>query len=198
MPSLIIQKILETRKITDYLAKKHIYASSQENNGKLKYLCPLHQEKTPSFYVYTESEYENYYCFGCKAKYNIIHLYRDLEKVSLGEAIRTLAEGLEVDINAEISSAIADIEADIVATSDFSIADFALMINQQLYHFTKMVENDPTCMEQVERMGKVVDKALSAGDIESLRTVNDKLMDVLTQRVRIYQEEQEAKLLKQR
>ena len=198
MPSLIIQKILETRKITDYLAKKHISASSQENNVKLKYLCPLHQEKTPSFYVYTESEYENYYCFGCKAKYNIIHLYRDLEKVSLGEAIRTLAEGLEVDINAEISSAIADIEADIVATSDFSIADFALMINQQLYHFTKMVENDPTCMEQVERMGKVVDKALSAGDIESLRTVNDKLMDVLTQRVRIYQEEQEAKLLKQR
>jgi hypothetical protein len=196
MASLVIQKILETRKITEYLDKKHIYPDD-ESNGKIKYRCPLHEgDNTPSFYVYTESgEYQNFYCFGCKANYNIIHLYRDLEKVSLGEAIRALASGLEIDINAELSSAIADIEADIVAVNDFSIADLTLMINRQLYDFLKMVENDPSCVEQADKMSQVVDKLLAKGDRNGLRLVNEQLSEVLTKRYVMYLAEQERRIM---
>jgi hypothetical protein len=196
MASLVIRKILETRKITSYLEKKHIYPDGPASNGKYRYHCPLHEgDNTPSFYVYTESgEYENFYCFGCKKCYNIIHLYRDLEKVSLGEAIRALADGLEIDINAELSSAIADIESDIAQSSDFSIADLALMINRQLYDFLKMVDNDPSCCEQADKMSKVVDGLLSRGDRAGLKVINDQLADVLRKRYVVYLDEQEKRI----
>jgi len=37
----------------------------------LKGLCPLHQEKSPSFYVYPETN--SFYCFGCNKGGNIIN-----------------------------------------------------------------------------------------------------------------------------
>ena len=92
MSSYAIEQILKNRKITEYLESKHIYPDGPEVNGKLKYLCPIHDGDTsPSFYVYTKSaDFQNFYCYSCKAKYNIIHLFRDIEKVSLGDAIRSL------------------------------------------------------------------------------------------------------------
>jgi DNA primase len=85
MSNYVIEQILHKKKITDYLASKGIHPKGRESNGKLKYWCPIHQEKnSPSFIVYLNGEFENFYCYGCKAKYHIIHLYRDLEGFSGG------------------------------------------------------------------------------------------------------------------
>ena len=196
MSSLVIDKILETRKITEYLSEKGVNPDS-ETNGKLRYHCPLHEgDNTPSFYVYLNSgTYENFYCFGCKARYNIIHLYRDLEKVTLGQSIRALANGLEIDINAELSSAIAAVESDVSVAMEFSPAELSLLINRQLYEFLKMVDNDPACVAQVDKMSQVVDKALDKGDIETLKTINDSLTDTLAKRVGLYFEEKERRIM---
>src|SRR4051812_41838588 len=99
MSSYVIDEILRTRKITEYLTTKGIHPES-ESAGKIKYRCPLHQgDNDPSFMVYTNGEFENFYCFGCRAKYHIIHLYRDLEKVSFKEALQKLGSGLEIDVD---------------------------------------------------------------------------------------------------
>ena len=41
------------------------YVSLKRNGRTLKGLCPFHNEKTPSFTVYPDTQ--SYYCFGCGA-----------------------------------------------------------------------------------------------------------------------------------
>tara|TARA_Y100000034_G_scaffold118213_1_gene158660 strand:+ start:333 stop:2111 length:1779 start_codon:yes stop_codon:yes gene_type:complete len=62
----LIDQILETRKITEYLSGKGHNPLGNAGAGKLKYCCPIHKgDNDPSFFVYTDSKYENFYCFGC-------------------------------------------------------------------------------------------------------------------------------------
>ena len=48
--------------------------------GRWKGLCPIHQEKTPSFYIYSEPWY--WHCFGaCAQGGDIVDLARELKLV---------------------------------------------------------------------------------------------------------------------
>lgn len=49
-------------------------------------LCPLHQEKTPSFHIRNNL----YTCFGCGESGDVISLYRKLHNVSFVEAVSQL------------------------------------------------------------------------------------------------------------
>lgn len=51
-------------------------------------LCPFHNEKTPSFYLFTESN--RFYCFGCHEKGDVINLATRLCGVGFAEAVRML------------------------------------------------------------------------------------------------------------
>ncbi|NTV40776.1 MAG: hypothetical protein HGA61_00685 [Candidatus Moranbacteria bacterium] len=51
-------------------------------------LCPLHNEKTPSFYIYPASN--RYYCFGCQAKGDVITLTMALYGLDFKEAVALL------------------------------------------------------------------------------------------------------------
>ncbi len=52
-------------------------------------LCPFHNEKTPSFVVYPESQ--SFYCFGCGAGGDVITFIKKLNNVDYVEAVKTLA-----------------------------------------------------------------------------------------------------------
>ena len=59
--------------------------------GRLtKGLCPFHNEKTPSFVVYPESQ--SYYCFGCTKGGDAITFIRDIENLDYIEAVKFLAD----------------------------------------------------------------------------------------------------------
>ncbi|MBQ7548709.1 MAG: DNA primase, partial [Clostridia bacterium] len=59
--------------------------------GRLKKgLCPFHNEKTPSFFVYPESQ--SFYCFGCGAGGDAITFVRRIENLDYVEAVKFLAE----------------------------------------------------------------------------------------------------------
>ena len=64
--------------------------------GRLKGLCPFHNEKTPSFQVDTEQGY--YYCFGCKAGGDLFSFVQRTENLSFGDALRKLAEQAGVTV----------------------------------------------------------------------------------------------------
>ena len=64
--------------------------------GRLKGLCPFHNEKTPSFQVDTEQGY--YYCFGCKAGGDLFSFVQRTENLSFGDALRKLAEQVGVTV----------------------------------------------------------------------------------------------------
>lgn len=60
----------------------------RKNGTKFIALCPLHEEKTPSFYIYPESN--RYYCFGCQAKGDVITLTMALHGINFKEAVAML------------------------------------------------------------------------------------------------------------
>ncbi|ABF46205.1 DNA primase [Deinococcus geothermalis DSM 11300] len=66
--------------------------------GRLKGLCPFHQEKSPSFQVDTEQGY--FYCFGCKAGGDVFSFVQRIENLSFGDALRKLAERVGVQVEA--------------------------------------------------------------------------------------------------
>lgn len=52
--------------------------------------CPFHNEKTPSFTVFTDTS--SYYCFGCGAGGDVISFIMSRENLDYIEAVRLLAE----------------------------------------------------------------------------------------------------------
>lgn len=59
-------------------------------------LCPFHNEKTPSFTVYNDTQ--SFYCFGCGAGGDAITFIKKIENLDYIDAVRTLAQrvGLEM------------------------------------------------------------------------------------------------------
>lgn len=53
-------------------------------------LCPFHSEKTPSFYVYPDTQ--SFYCFGCGVGGTVITFTQKINSIDFGEAIKLLAE----------------------------------------------------------------------------------------------------------
>lgn len=52
-------------------------------------LCPFHNEKTPSFVVYPETQ--SFYCFGCGAGGDVITFIKKINNVDYIEAVKVLA-----------------------------------------------------------------------------------------------------------
>ncbi len=69
---------------------------SPAGKGRLKGLCPFHNEKSPSFQVDTEQGY--FYCFGCKAGGDMFSFVQRTENLSFGDALRKLAERAGVTV----------------------------------------------------------------------------------------------------
>ena len=196
MSNYVIQQILKNKKITDYLSSKGIEPKGREVNGKLRYNCPLHRaDRTPSFIVYLNGEFENFYCYGCKAKYNIIHLYRDMEGVTVGEAIRALSGDLELNVDAEIAHAVSEIENDNSLNAEYTPPQLSLIIGRQMYDFLVRVEKDPVCLEAVEKVEAIVDKAVEDSDFKTLQTLYDTLPDVLLKAIQAFDERKEQRLV---
>lgn len=66
------------------------YVQLKRRGKNLVGLCPFHNEKTPSFTVYPESQ--SYYCFGCGAGGEVINFIRRAENLDFTEAVRYLCE----------------------------------------------------------------------------------------------------------
>lgn len=56
--------------------------------GRLKYCCPLHEEKDPSFTVYERNN--SWFCFGCNKGGDVINLIKELENCDFKEAVKIL------------------------------------------------------------------------------------------------------------
>lgn len=66
------------------------YVNLRRRGRLMTGLCPFHNEKTPSFTVYTDTQ--SFYCFGCGAGGEIITFVRRIENLDFVEAVKTLAQ----------------------------------------------------------------------------------------------------------
>jgi DNA primase len=78
------------RVIGDYIKLKK--TGAQNFSG----LCPFHNEKTPSFSVHATRQF--FHCFGCGASGDVFAFVQKIENISFPEAIRSIAERLEIPL----------------------------------------------------------------------------------------------------
>ncbi|MCP6718961.1 MAG: CHC2 zinc finger domain-containing protein [Patescibacteria group bacterium] len=60
----------------------------KKSGSKLVGLCPLHNEKTPSFFVYLKNN--SFYCYGCGVGGNVINLIKLLHELNFIETVKLL------------------------------------------------------------------------------------------------------------
>lgn len=66
------------------------YVTLKKSGNVKKGLCPFHNEKTPSFTVYPQTD--SFYCFGCHAGGDVIAFIEKIENLDYFETVKWLAE----------------------------------------------------------------------------------------------------------
>lgn len=82
--------LTELRARTDIESVISPYVNLSKRGRLVKGLCPFHNEKTPSFTIYTDSQ--SFYCFGCGAGGDAITFVRRIENLDYVEAVKVLAD----------------------------------------------------------------------------------------------------------
>ena len=89
----IIEQIKNSLDISEIIGDRvKLRRSSRGYEG----LCPFHDERTPSFHVYSDTQ--SYYCFGCHEAGNIFTFVMKADGLSFPEAVKTLAARAGIDM----------------------------------------------------------------------------------------------------
>jgi DNA primase len=88
--------VQDVRERTDIVELIAAYAPLKRAGRSYKGLCPFHQEKTPSFVVFPDSQ--NFHCFGCGKGGDAFSFYMLIEHVEFREALRELARRAGVEL----------------------------------------------------------------------------------------------------
>lgn len=88
LDDFFLSEIRSRNDITDVVSE---YVTLGKKQGRIrKGLCPFHNEKTPSFAVYEDTQ--SFYCFGCGAGGDVIGFIRAIENLDYIEAVKKLAQ----------------------------------------------------------------------------------------------------------
>lgn len=92
-----IAKVKEAYNIVELVEEENVRLNPS-GHGEYKGLCPFHSESTPSFKV--SEPFQNYYCFGCHEKGDIVTFIQNTRGYSWIESLKYLAEnkGIELDL----------------------------------------------------------------------------------------------------
>lgn len=86
IPQEYIQEVVRRNDIEDIIGQ---YVQLRRRGRTATGLCPFHNEKTPSFVVYPETQ--SFYCFGCGAAGDAISFVRKYNNLGYVEAVKQLA-----------------------------------------------------------------------------------------------------------
>jgi len=162
-----IKRIFEEKKITDILSDRGIFPS-KKHSDKWTYKCPIHEgDNDPSFIVYLDSEYENYYCYGCHSGGTCINLLSDLDDISVKQSIRQLVKGVKIDNDKELDSLINDLDKD-KKLSVNTVEEISLELSNNFYDYLIEIKFDEEELKFVEDVLKKIDKLVQSKDLESL------------------------------
>ena len=66
------------------------YVVLKRTGSTLKGLCPFHNERTPSFTVYPNTN--SFYCYGCQSGGDVVTFIKTAENLDYIEAVKFLAD----------------------------------------------------------------------------------------------------------
>lgn len=90
MPRLNESFLEELKMKTDINDIISSYVSLRSRGSTSIGLCPFHNEKTPSFTVYNDTQ--SYYCFGCGAGGDAVTFIKNIENLDYIDAVKVLAQ----------------------------------------------------------------------------------------------------------
>jgi DNA primase len=91
-----LELVKERTDIIDLIGSK---VALRQAGRSFKGLCPFHNEKSPSFVVYPESQ--SYHCFGCGRSGDAFTFIMDTENLDFRDALRLLAERAGVQLQSQ-------------------------------------------------------------------------------------------------
>ena len=82
-----LRELREKNEISEVISP---YVNLRRRGTTMNGLCPFHNEKTPSFTVYLDTQ--SFYCFGCGAGGDVITFIRRIENLGYIDAVKSLAQ----------------------------------------------------------------------------------------------------------
>ena len=95
----IIDKIQEQTDIVEVIGE---HVKLRKSGTRYVGCCPFHNERTPSFYVFPNTD--TFKCFGCGEGGDVIHFIEKKENKTFVEAVKTLAAKANVEIEEQEES----------------------------------------------------------------------------------------------
>ena len=86
IPQEYIQEVVRRNDIEEVVGQ---YVKLRRTGRTMTGLCPFHNEKTPSFVVYPDTQ--SFYCFGCGAAGDVIGFVRKYNNLGYVESVKQLA-----------------------------------------------------------------------------------------------------------
>ena len=86
IPQEYIQEVVRRNDIEEVVGQ---YVKLRRTGRTMTGLCPFHNEKTPSFVVYPDTQ--SFYCFGCGAGGDAITFAKKINSIDYPEAVKMLA-----------------------------------------------------------------------------------------------------------
>ena len=90
MANRITSDLEEVRAANDIVRVVSGYLTLKKAGRTLSGLCPFHHEKTPSFYVYPDTQ--RFTCYGCGQYGDVFSFVMRIENLTFPEAVQMLAE----------------------------------------------------------------------------------------------------------
>src|SRR5215207_10559679 len=110
-----VELIKDRLDIVDVIGEK---VQLKKTGRSFKGLCPFHQEKTPSFVVFPDSQH--FHCFGCGKSGDLFTFYELAEKVDFREALSDLAQRAGVEVESIRPQVAAEADPIIAQTRDLN------------------------------------------------------------------------------
>ena len=166
---------------------------------------PGHHESKPSFMVFTNSDYENYYCFGCGSGTTIIQLISDMDGISRKESISILSDGMEITEELDTEYIYGRYGKQI--SSEFSenpgypseIASLSLLsyVSEFCRTYLEGVDNNEAECEVVDKFWKVVDRWIADYEFDEIHDIATCIPMLLAKRREKFEREKMDKLRKE-
>lgn len=96
LPEEFLQELRDKNEITSVVSS---YVNLKRAGRLYSGRCPFHNEKTPSFYIYPDTQ--SFYCFGCGTGGEVITFIKKIENLDYIDAVKLLAQraGMEMPQN---------------------------------------------------------------------------------------------------
>ena len=164
---ILCDEIKKKYSIVDYVRAKGI--ELHDRGTRYFIICPFHGDGDPSLSIEKHGDIELFHCFGCKKSGSIIDFYAEYERVSVGEAIKILGEGIDFDF--DISSLLEEFDEDDKKTS---ILEMNIAISIHCFEYLSVVKSEFTEdisnseFKKIDSFYKMIDNLILDGNEEKI------------------------------